>query len=136
MRSQTLYQATAYASLALTVGGCASLGSRSTGAPRPAPISHVVLVKLADPSEADALIVHCDANLRTIPSVVSYACGHHVDTGRTNIDSDYDVAIYIGFDSTEGYADYVVHPLHVDVLQTWGDRLEWIRIHDFLDTTP
>lgn len=114
------------------LGGCAAM-SRPT---RPAAISHVVFVKLKNPAEAPALIADSDRLLPAIPSVVSYACGQHLDTGRTNIDGNYDVGLYVGFDDEAGYRTYVDHPNHVELVNTWRSKWEWIRIHDVGDSTP
>ncbi|MFM9994536.1 MAG: Dabb family protein [Phycisphaerales bacterium] len=121
------------AALAATVlGGCAAM-SRPT---RPAAISHVVFVKLKNAAEAPALIADSDRLLPAIPGVVSYACGRHLDTGRTNIDGNYDVGLYVGFDDEAGYRTYVDHPNHVQLVNTWRSKWEWIRIHDVRDSTP
>ena len=50
--------------------------------------------------------------------------------GRGNIDSDYDVGFYVGFDRREDYQGYLDHPDHVAVVQKWRPRWEWIRIYD------
>lgn len=116
---------------AVMLVGCASTGP----APRPAAISHVVLVELNDPTRADELIADCDRLLSTIPGVVSYAVGKHIDTGRANVIADYDVGIYIGYDSTDDYATYVTHPQHVEILDKWRP-VSRIVVRDFLDETP
>lgn len=114
-----------------TLGGCAAAHPA-----RPAAISHVVLVKLKDPGEAAALIADSDRLLPAIPGVVSYACGRHLDTGRATIDGNYDVGLYVGFDDEAGYRTYVDHPNHIELVNTWRSKWEWIRIHDVGDSTP
>ena len=104
-------------------------------APRPALISHVVFFKLQDPSGAPALIDACDDMLSGIPGVVSYAAGRHIDTGRPTVDGDYDVGLYIGFDSEDAYAGYVDHPQHVALVNEWKPRLAWLRVYDIHDPT-
>jgi hypothetical protein len=128
----------------LMLAGCAK-GQRSTdvahsevavqpAAPRPAMISHVVYAKLIDSSQADELILACDTQLATIPGVVSYACGKHLDTGRgERVDADYDVGLYLGFDTQAALEAYGTHPQHLAILNEWQPRLQWIRIHDFVD---
>ncbi len=110
-----------------------SLGS---SAPRPARISHWVLIKLNDPADADAMIADADRLLSSIPGVTAYAAGKHIDTGRPTVVTDYDVALYIGFETTEGYATYVEHPRHVEAVNMWRDRMTWLRVWDMLDETP
>ena len=115
---------------ALVLASCAT---KPTYPPRPAYINHVVLFKLQDPADAAELIDDCDTKLATIPGVASYFCGTHYDMGRANIDSDYDVGFYVGFDSRADYQAYVDHPDHVAVVQKWRPRWEWIRIYDVAD---
>ncbi len=117
----------------LVLGGCASSGSEGL---RPARIGHVVFMKLTDPAEQAALLADCDEKLPQIPGVVAYAAGRHLDVGRASVDGDYDVGLYIGFETEEDYAAYVEHELHRELVETWKPRLEWLRVYDVLDETP
>jgi len=114
-------------------GGCAAT---TRSAERPARINHVVFAKLKEPAHADELIADSDRMLRTIPTVRRYFCGTHLDTGRASVLSDYDVAAYMGFDTEEDYRAYVEHPAHVELVERWRPRLEWLRVYDVLDETP
>jgi hypothetical protein len=106
-------------------------------APRPALINHLAFFRLKNPQDAAELIADCDASLGTIPQVVAYFCGRHLDTGRgERIDSDYDVGFYVGFLSQADYTTYVEHPRHKEMLAKWQPRWEWIRVIDVADTTP
>ena len=102
---------------------------------RPARISHIVLMKLEDPSMRDDLLADCDRLLSAIPGVVSYAAGRHLDVGRDSVDGKYDVGMYIGFETEAAYAGYVEHSNHKELVETWGPQLEWLRVHDVLDET-
>lgn len=113
--------------------GCAVSGPAGRSTPRPARISHVVFLKLHDPGERGELLADCHRLLPAIPGVVSYAGGRHLDVGRASVDGDYDVGLYIGFETERDYAVYVDHPLHVELVESWRDRLEWMRVHDVLD---
>lgn len=103
---------------------------------RPARISHIVLVKLKNPADAPALIADSDAKLARIPGVTAYACGRHLDMGRPTVIHDYDVGLYVGFDSTEDYAVYVDHPDHKALVAEWKPKSEWLHVYDVLDETP
>ncbi len=103
---------------------------------RPAMINHVVFFKLEDPEDSAELIEDCDRDLSTIPGVASYYCGQHGDFGRQNVDSDYDVGFYVGFETEEAYRAYLVDPAHTAVVGKWKPRWEWIRIYDVVDTSP
>lgn len=114
------------------VCGCASSGPGL----RPARIGHIVFFKLSDPGDRAALVADCDEKLPRIPGVVSYAAGRHLDVGRASVDGDYDVGLYVGFETEADYAAYVEHGLHKELVEAWKPRLEWLRVHDVLDETP
>jgi hypothetical protein len=115
---------------------CAGCATTPTAPSRPAAISHVVFFKLKSAADAPELLTDCDAKLPGIPGVVSYAAGRHLDIGRTNIDSDYDLGLYVGLADEAGYRAYLEHPLHTELVQKWRARWEWIRIYDVYDPTP
>jgi hypothetical protein len=109
--------------------GCAS---RST-VRRPAIINHVVFISLHDNADVDELIADCDAMLTTIPGVASYGAGTHLDTGRSAVDGNYDVGLFIGFNSRDDYAVYVDHPNHIALVTKWKPGIKQMRIFDIND---
>ncbi len=124
---------------ALLLGLAAFLTACATappGPPQPARINHLAFFKLNDPADANELIADCDSMLATIPGVVSYYAGRHLDVGRDAVDGDYDVGFYVGFANETNYAGYVAHPAHLQVVNKWRPRWQWIRVHDVLDNTP
>jgi hypothetical protein len=142
-RVRCLVIAACATTVSLCLEGCAgpsksSMESlRHVTAPRPAAINHLAFFKLNDPADAAELIADCDANLATIPGVVAYFCGRHIDTGRgERVDSNYDVGFYVGFMNEADYAAYVDHPRHKQMLVKWQPRWEWIRVQDVQDATP
>lgn len=124
--------------LAGLLSGCACTTCDFGGdlPPRPARINHLAFFKLKNPADAVELIADCDAHLATIPGVLSYYAGTHLDVGRGNVDGDYDVGFFVGFETEEAYRQYVNHPSHVMVVEKWKPRWKWIRVHDVLDETP
>ena len=106
-------------------------GCATAPAVAPAPVQHVVLVKLVDPADAAALLADCRARLADIPGVASCVIGQPLDTGRSSVDGDYDAALVMGFASTADYQRYLEHPAHVALVDAWKPRWLWIRIHDF-----
>jgi hypothetical protein len=117
--------------------GPGKTGYQFRAAPRPALINHLAFFKLKNPQDARELIADCDANLGTIPGVVSYYCGQHLDTGRGDrVDSNYDVGFHVGFMSQADYAAYIENPRHKQMLAKWQPRWEWIRVIDVQDPTP
>lgn len=115
--------------LTLILTGCAQ------HAPRPALISHVVFIEVHDKADIPMLLAESDAALASIPGVVSYAAGEHLETGRPTVLHDYDLGLYIGFDSESAYAEYVSHPAHVGFVERWKPRLKALRVYDIHDPT-
>jgi len=115
--------------------------ARETGrvapAAPPARISHLVFITLLDAADAAALLRDCDASLATIPGLVAYAAGMHLDTGRgERVDSTYHVGLYLGFATEADYSRYVAHPNHTGMLKRWQARIARLRVFDVLDSTP
>ncbi|MCA9311488.1 MAG: Dabb family protein [Phycisphaerales bacterium] len=123
--------------LCVWMSGCRAGGAEvSTSVSRPAAVSHVVFFKLRDPADGADLLADCDRRLPVIDGVVSYVSGHHLDTGRSTVESGYDAALYIGFDDVDSYRAYVDDPRHVAMVRDWRDRLEWYQVFDFSDLEP
>ncbi len=99
----------------------------------PAPISHIVLVRMQDPSKVDQLIAESVRDLGAIPAVTTLAVGRHLETGRENIIRDYDVALYVGFRDTNGYTAYVDDPRHVAFVERWKPYISSLDVRDFTD---
>ena len=116
-----------------TISGCSS---QPTRAPRPALIGHIVFIELNEQSDYDAILADSDALLSTIPSVSAYAAGQHIDTGRSTIINDYDLAIYLGFESIDDLNAYVAHDQHVEYVKKWKPMLNSLRVYDMYDPTP
>lgn len=114
---------------------CLSLLALSAAPPRPARIHHLVYFKLLDPTDASELIGDCDSLLAGIQGVRAYFCGRHLETGRAVVVHDYDVGLYLGFDTRADYLTYVAHPEHEGVVAKWRPRAEWLRVHDIEDST-
>ncbi|MCB9847555.1 MAG: Dabb family protein [Phycisphaeraceae bacterium] len=115
---------------------CCLMYGCSTSAPRPALISHIVLIDVKDEADIPAVLQDSETYLSRIPGVVSFAAGAPVDTGRDKVIADYDVGLNIGFDSVEAYNGYVTHPDHVGLVTKWTPRFNSLRIYDFMDGAP
>ena len=114
------------------LSGCVSTQNQ---APRTALIGHIVFVELRDASDYNEILADSDEMLATIPIVATYAAGQHIDTGRSTIINDYDLAIYLGFESVEALAGYVAHDQHVAYVTKWKPRLKELRVYDMHDPT-
>ena len=132
--------ALAASAVLLPLAACSSHGTHSgshagPGAipPSPARIGHVVLLSLNDPADAPELIESSRAVLGPIPGITTLGVGTHLETGRAALINDYDVALYIGFETEADYTAYLVHPDHVAYVDAWRPRLASIRIIDILE---
>lgn len=114
------------------ITGCATTGSR---APRTALIGHIVFVELQDTADFNEILADSDALLATIPSVSTFSAGRHIDTGRDTIINDYDLAIYLGFESAADLDAYVKHDQHIEYVRKWKPRLSALRVYDMHDPT-
>ncbi|MHC4846230.1 MAG: Dabb family protein [Planctomycetota bacterium] len=94
-------------------------------------LQHVVLIKLIDPSEIDALIADCEKLLSPIPSVMGLAVGRHADFGREDVIDDYDVGLVVAFANEADYGAYLADDRHVQLAKEWRPRWDWYRIYDF-----
>ena len=99
-------------------------------------INHVVFIKLKKPGQAAKLIDDSDRLLPVIPGVEEYWCGQHGDFGRPTVDRNYDVGLYVRFQTEAEYAAYVEHENHVELVESWRPHMEWIRVHDVVSSTP
>ncbi len=119
--------------LLLALAGCAAPGAARPASP--APLLHLVSLSLAEPDATllDELQADCDRVLTGIPTVISYASGRHLETGRSEVVADYDLLLFIGFADAQGYRAYSEHPAHVALVDEWRDRLSSLVVRDVLD---
>lgn len=97
-------------------------------------LGHIVLLTLKNSADTEELIASSREFLAGIPGLTHYGAGTHLETGRDAVDGDYDVALYIGFDTEADYAAYLVHPDHVAYVEAWRPRFVSIRILDVLES--
>jgi|GEM_PF-735319 len=130
----------ACAALGIAFVGCASTPEAQSLARKAdldtAPITHVVLVQLKDPTRTAELIADCDQVLPAIKGVSGYSCGVPLVTGRTNVTGDYDVGIYVGFRTDADYRSYVDDPRHLAMVDRWRDGWKAVRIFDVVSGMP
>ena len=107
-------------------------GLLGVGCTKPVSIQHVVLLKLNDPTQAQACLDDCDRLLPGIDGVLQYWSGTPDDSGRVSdvIDTNWDVALCVGYPDAAAYERYVVDPSHVQLVSMWKSRLTWLRVHD------
>ena len=113
--------------------GVASLATACVQPPKqggPNQINHVVLFQLENPEDAEELQRDCRELLKPLPEVIYYACGAHVDVGRTNIDDDYTIGLIVSFQDRAGYDAYLKAPEHVRLVEKWKPRFSELTIYD------
>jgi hypothetical protein len=98
-------------------------------------LNHVVLFTLHDPDDAEAFLAACNTRLPAIPAVTAYASGPPLPTNRETAMTDYDVGIYLGFNSRAAYENYLAHPSHEALVDAWQARIRRMRVIDILDET-
>lgn len=113
--------------------GCASAPrsafDTTEGTPSPT-IRHVVLIDLKDAGDATRLIEAMDADLAPIPGIVSYWRGTPYQSGRPEVQANYDVALIVDFRDAAAYSTYSSHPKHVGLVTEWKPRLNSLTIYD------
>lgn len=96
----------------------------------PGRINHIVLFNLKDASKTPELERDCATYLRDIPTVRTYACGPHVEMGRTKVTEDYMLGLLISFEDESGYKTYLEHPDHVELVEKWSPHFLNVTIYD------
>ncbi len=98
------------------------------------PLEHVVIVWLKDPGNTEhrQRIIGESQVLAGIPGVLSLKSGSVVQSERDIVDSSFDVALVVSFENRAALDDYLVHPLHVRLVeQTLKPLVDRIRVYDF-----
>ncbi len=101
-----------------------------------APITHVVLIQLKDPTRAAELVEDCNRLVPGIQSVKDYSCGIPFPSGRANVVENYSVGFLVTFQDEEGYKAYTDDPAHLALVEKWRNAWKEVRIFDFLDAPP
>ena len=99
--------------LLLTLVGCSSTpnGLTETGQ-----IRHIVVIWLKPGADATKVIASTE-QLREIPGVVEIGYGRKLASDRAAVDSSYDLALVVTFDSEQSLRAYDNHPIHAKVLE-------------------
>ena len=97
-------------------------------------VTHVVLVWLKNPGDAEARrkIIDSARELRTIPGVVSVRAGPVLPSTRPVVDSTFDVGLVVTFTGEKAMREYVTHPTHVRLLnEVLKPNLDHYKAYDF-----
>ncbi len=97
-------------------------------------LEHVVVVWLKEPGNTTHRRTVLDASeaLRTIPGVRSLKSGTVIASERPIVDSSFDIALIVSFDERADMDAYLVHPLHMQLVnETLKPLVAKIRVFDF-----
>ena len=103
------------------------------------PVTHLVLVWLKDPGNAEhrARVIDATRALAGIPGLEDLQVGEPVPSDRAIVDDSFDVGIAMVFVSKQALDDYLVHPRHqaavANVLKPLCARF---TVYDFESTRP
>jgi len=108
-------------------------------APQPAltpkgDVSHVILVRLYtnDAPSREKLIATSKSFVGKIPGLLLVTAGQPLPSNRPFVQSDFDLGIYMLFDSPASLANYNSHPLHKQAVQDILKPLaKEVRVYDF-----
>jgi hypothetical protein len=96
-------------------------------------IEHIVIIWLKEPGLIDAqnTIIKASQALKTIPGVLAFKSGKAVPSQRTIVDSSFDVAFIISFIDQAALDAYLIHPLHLQLMEeTVKPLVDRIRVYD------
>lgn len=99
----------------------------------PAMIGHIIFLDLTNPADYHDILHDADWMLATIPTVATYAAGKHLDTGSPAVTTNYDLAIYLGFNSEQNLRTFLVDDQHIRFIKKWNPRLNALTIYDMID---
>lgn len=114
--------------------GLAACGPGEPQPPPAAPLHHIVLLTLEDPSQAGAVEQETREVAARIPWVRHLEIGRPLDVDRPEVEGGYHVAVLMRFEDEAAYRDYLAHPEHRALIARWAPRLSWFRAVDFVAT--
>jgi len=94
--------------------GCGTVASRGRCA-----VHHVVVCWLKEPGneEARQKIIEVSRTFRDIPGVREVKAGQVLPSERALVDSSFDIAVIMTFDSRQAMDEYIVHPKHTEAVK-------------------
>jgi len=112
------------------------VGCQAAVPPAAHPVTHVVIMWLKSPNDADAQrqLIETSKSFHTIPGVRSVAVGRMIPSERPVVDSTYDVALVISFQDLASLRAYETSARHkaalANVLQPLVKK---IVVYDFAE---
>lgn len=112
---------------------CAAPRGRAPGTPT---VLHVVLVKLRQPEHAERVLRDVVAVLNQTRTARRFDYGYHFESGRAEVDRDYDLALIMEFEGPAPYSAYLASDAHQELLRVWRPHITALRIFDLARQTP
>ncbi len=108
---------------------CANLQNRPSGH-----INHLALFWLKNPNDPSARtrLIQASHQFAEIPGIVSVSTGTPLDSNRPVVDSSYDLAILMTFESKDALQKYLQHPMHKSAVSDIVEPLvKKLLVYDF-----
>ena len=99
-------------------------------------INHLVFCWLKESGNKvqRAQLIKTSLDFKKIPGVLEVRAGEVVPSDRSIVDSSYDVAILLSFETEEDLNGYLVHKDHVDAVKTILKPLtKKVLVYDFIE---
>ncbi len=122
--------------LALTIVTITTLSCQVLFEPPTQRINHVVFCWLKEPGNKvqKAQLIQVSKSFKKIPGVLEVRAGEMVPSERKVVDSSYDVAIFLSFETEKDLQTYLDHPDHVAAVnQILKPLTSKILVYDFLE---
>jgi hypothetical protein len=113
--------------------GCAGTDDRKE---RVAPLTHVVLFDLEDPSDIEPLKADIDGLLSRFSGIGTYSFGHAIDGDDPRRVTEYDVACSMTFPNPIDLGRYREWDEHRALIEKWKSRLLSVKTADFIAQNP
>lgn len=99
-------------------------------------VNHVVICWLKEPGDKvqQAQIIQASKEFKKIPGVLEVRAGKVIPSERKVVDSSFDVAIFLSFETEKDLQAYLDHPDHVaavnQILKPFTSK---VLVYDFLE---
>ena len=112
---------------------CSCISSKKASSER---VNHVVLCWLKDSGnkEQRQKLIRESLEFESIPGVLEVRAGEVVKSDRPIVDSSYDVAIFLSYESVDDLKAYLIHPDHKKaVKEVLRPLVKKVLVYDFIE---
>ena len=100
-------------------------------------VNHVVLCWLKDAGNKAQRqkLIETSLEFKNIPGVLEVRAGEVIPSDRPIVDSSFDIAIFLSYDSVDDMKAYIVHPDHKKAVQeVLKPLVKKVLVYDFIET--